>query len=129
MIALDTNILVRLLVNDPDEQAQNATAKSILLKHGQVYLSQIVQVETIWVSESAYNFDKNEVLKALKHLAAHHAFVLQYPDSFDTALNNFQNSNADFADCLILAESQKQGYQLVTFDKKLGKLTGVHQVK
>ena len=58
MIALDTNVLVRLIVDDPKEQLQTKRAKSILHNIDQVYITQIVQIEIIWALETAYGFDK-----------------------------------------------------------------------
>jgi predicted nucleic-acid-binding protein len=55
MIAIDTNILVRLLINDETAQAQVDLAKGLLKLAKQVYLSQIVQIEMVWVLETAYN--------------------------------------------------------------------------
>jgi len=41
-----------------------------------------------------------------------------------SALEKFRDSNVDFADCLILVESQAEKLELLTFDKKLGKING-----
>lgn len=128
MIALDTNVLVRIIVKDPNEQAQTGVAKSLLKSSGQVYLPQIVQVETVGVLESAYGFDKEAIVKALEHLKEHNAFKLQHPESFGKALNFYRDSNADFSDCLILIESQEEECELATFDRKLGKLIGARHI-
>lgn len=124
MIALDTNVLVRLLVDDPNEQTQIDVAKSILKNTQNIYLTQIVQVETVWVLETAYGFDKSSIISVLKHLNLHPVFKLQAPQLFSSALDLFATNNADFSDCLILRESIKEGNVLATFDKRLGKLSG-----
>lgn len=124
MMALDTNVLVRLLVNDPNEQSQINTAKSILINSKSVYISQIVQVETVWVLETAYGFDKDSIISVLKHLNLQSVFKLQAPQFFSSALDLFATNSADFSDCLILLESTKKDQVLATFDKKLGKLSG-----
>ena len=54
MIAVDTNVLVRLLINDPNSQTQVSLAKALLKRAGQVYVPQIVQIEMVWVLETAY---------------------------------------------------------------------------
>ncbi len=129
MIAVDTNVLVRLLVNEPTDQGQIELAKTLLREAGQVYVPQIVQVELVWVLETAYGFDKASVLLSLHHLEIHRAFVLQHPLLFAEALACFRNSNADFSDCLILAESREHGCELASFDRRLGKLDGVRWLK
>jgi predicted nucleic-acid-binding protein len=129
MIAVDTNVLVRLLVNDPREQAQIDIAKALLHEAKQVYVPQIVQVELVWVLETAYSFEKAEIIYSLHHLAEQPLFDLQHQELFLAALDTFQNCNADFSDCLILAESQHKHCELASFDKKLGKLQGVRRLK
>jgi len=125
VIAVDTNVLVRLLVNDPADQAQIEVAKNLLRTAGQVYVPQIVQVEMVWVLETAYYFDKKAILQVLQHLSEHPCFILQHLELFIIATNDYHHSHADFSDCLILAESCHQAYQLATFDRKLGKLHDV----
>lgn len=124
MIAVDTNVLIRIFVDDPEEIAQTEAARGLAKAAQQVYVPQIVQVESVWVLETAYNFDKATILSVLEHLQTNHAFVLQRSDIFALALEQFRSSNTDFADCVILAESQKYGALLHTFDRRLSKLAG-----
>src|ERR1035437_4878522 len=124
MIAVDTNVLIRILVDDPDAALQMQSARALLAKAEVVYVPQIVQVETVWVLESAYCFDKSAICKILGHLLHHPQFQLQSMESFESALTLFRQHSADFSDCLILTESTSQKLQLVTFDKKLTRLKG-----
>jgi len=124
MIAVDTNVLIRILVDDPDAALQMESARALLAKSKVVYVPQIVQVETVWVLESAYCFDKPSICKILDHLHHHPQFQLQSAESFQSAVTLFRKHYADFSDCLILTESMSQKLQLYTFDKKLGRLKG-----
>lgn len=124
MIAVDTNILIRVLVDDPLADKQMKSARELLDTHHTLYVPQIVQVELVWVLESAYGFDKASVCKVLEHLCHHHAFELQSPDQFDAALRLFRTHSADFSDCMILSEAATQQLSLATFDKKLSRLKG-----
>lgn len=94
----------------------------------QLFVSQIVQVETVWVLESAYGFEKPQILVVLGSMLAKKSWVLQHTGRFAVALQQFANSNAGFADCLILAESQQENLSLWTFDRKLGKLQGAKRL-
>lgn len=125
MIAVDTNILVRLLINDPDSQTQVSMAKALLKRAKQVYVPQIVQIEMVWVLETAYSFDKPAVITVLKHLQQTLLFVLQDEDQFDAALAIFENNTADFSDYLILSGCLKNNHELFTFDKKFARLQSV----
>ncbi len=125
MIAVDTNVLVRLLVNDPDSQAQVGLAKALLKRAKQVYVPQIVQIEMVWVLETAYGFDKPAVITVLKHLQKTLLFVLQDDAQFDAALATFENHTADFSDYLILSGCLENDHELFTFDKKFARLKSV----
>lgn len=83
----------------------------------------------VWVLETAYEFKKASIISALEHIKSHPVFILQNTDSFNIALENYKNNSADFSDYLILAESNINKCQLITFDKKLGKAIGVQQLK
>ncbi len=125
MIAVDTNVLVRLLINDPDSLAQVGLAKALLKRAKQVYVPQIVQIEMVWVLETAYGFDKPAVITVLKHLQKTLLFVLQDEAQFDAALATFENHTADFSDYVILSGCLENDHELFTFDKKFARLESV----
>lgn len=124
MIAVDTNVLIRILVDDPGASLQMQTARALLANAEALHVPQIVQVETVWVLESAYGFDKASICKILDHLLHHPQFQLQSVDSFTAAVSLFRKHSADFSDCLILTEATAQQLRLYTFDKKLGRMKG-----
>ena len=124
MISADTNVLVRALIDDPGEPRQTAAARASLKKAGEVYVTQIVQVELVWVLEAAHALRREEVLGVLEHLQNNAAFHLQHRDHFDAAVDSYRVAGADFSDYLILAESKARGAELLTFDKRLLKSTG-----
>lgn len=129
MIAVDTNVLVRVLVDDPSAPEQSALAHQLLLVHGEAWVSQVVQVETVWVLESTFGFAKAEILEALQALARQQQGLrLENAEAFATAVALFEDSAADFADCLILANAQQRQRTLYTFDRKLGRLHGARKL-
>lgn len=119
MIAVDTNVLVRALVDDPAEARQSAAARARLKAGGEVYVPQVVQVEMVWVLETAHALNRAEVVSILDHLRENAAFHLQSRDRFESALAEYRRGPADFSDYLILAESRARSARLVTFDKRL----------
>ncbi|MFA7061261.1 MAG: PIN domain-containing protein [Pedobacter sp.] len=54
MIAVDTNVLIRILVDDPGAVPQMQAARALLANDEALHVPQIVQVETVWVLESTY---------------------------------------------------------------------------
>ena len=125
MIAIDTNVLVRLIVNDPGSQDQVNLAKDLLKREKAVFIPQIVQVELVWVLETAYGFNKPSVISGLRHLQHAPVFFLEFPSLYNYALECFENHNADFSDCLILSGCLENKHDVVTFDKKFARLKSV----
>jgi len=101
------------------------TARRIASKAKQIFAPQIVVVELVWVLQRAYKLDKTAIVQLLEHLLHNSAFTLQAEDRFLEALGLFKTHACDFSDCLITAESQAANCTLVTFDKKLSRLSGV----
>lgn len=130
MISLDTNVLVRLLVDDPDNPKQNKQARALADKHKKFYITQIVQTELYWVLERCYHFSKEALLIAFNEIMMNDAFLLENEGNFDDAIQLFKSSNVDFSDVLILTQStQAQAKCVVTFDKKFARLPKVQLVK
>lgn len=129
MFSLDTNVLVRIFVDDPDMPQQTEQARQQVSQLKQVYVTNIVQVETIWVLKRAYEFTKSELLLVLEELRDNQAFILEEPLISQQAISLYQDTNIDFADALILAKSQSRNLTLLTFDQKLSKCEGVTQLK
>ena len=127
IISIDTNILVRLFVQD-DNRHQIELVRQLLADKSQVYISQIVQIELVWVLESSYQFNKSQVLLVLDKLANHDVFILEKHTQYDHALSLFKTANADFSDYLIYCNSLDNHYEFWTFDKKLSKTQGVHHL-
>lgn len=129
MIAVDTNILVRLFVNEPTARKQIALVKNLLKNQTHIYISQMVQIEFVWVLESSYQFNKEQVITALAVLNDNENFMLEKPNDFATALDLFKHGMADFSDYLIFANAKHHDYPFWTFDKKLAKTDNVNLLK
>ncbi len=125
MIAVDTNVLVRALIDDPEQPAQVKASRALIKKAGEVFVAQIVQVETVWVLETVYDLKRDDVLKVLDALALNSAYLIEHEQIFNEALTMFRMNTADFADYLILAAAQNQEITLATFDKRLSRSLGV----
>ena len=128
MIAVDTNVLVRIVADDPGQLTQVGAARALATRSKQVFVPLVVQVETVWVLESGYGLPRTAVAQVLEHLEMNRAFVLEDEDLCHRALELFRSSNADYSDCVILANCRTRDLKLYTFDKRLGKLTGAGPV-
>ncbi|RYF38999.1 MAG: type II toxin-antitoxin system VapC family toxin [Comamonadaceae bacterium] len=126
MRAIDTNVLVRLLVRDDTKQVQVAEA----FVDGNAWVSHLVLAETLWVLESVYDRTPTQLAAALEILLEHETLTLQDADTVAAALANFrQKPTLGFSDCLVLEIALKAGHTpLGTFDKGLSKLTGAQRL-
>lgn len=124
MLGLDTNVLIRILIDDDTAPKQCRAARQLVAEAGKVYVPQAVQIETVWVLSRLYGLNRASIEGTLGAIGKHPAINLQRADIFKAALDHFRSSTADFADCVILLESESAGCELATFDRKLGKLAG-----
>ncbi len=126
MLAVDTNVLVRLLARDDAKQSRLA---DLFVAKG-AWVSHLVLAETMWVLESVYDRTAAQLLAALQLLLAHETLVLQDADTVAAALVHFEKKPAlGFSDCLVLEIARKAGHlPLGTFDKALAKLGGTQKV-
>jgi predicted nucleic-acid-binding protein len=112
MIGIDTNVLVRLLVNDDKNQAAYAAK---LIENNFVFIPKSVLLETEWVLRYTYELSSPIILDAFEKLLGHKHITIEEPTHIAQALQWYANG-FDFADALHLASSQK-AKQFATFDK------------
>jgi predicted nucleic-acid-binding protein len=124
MLSIDTNVLVRVLVDDAEAKQQCTLARQTVADASHIFVSQVVQIETAWVLMRAYGLSSVELKAVFEQLMVHSAFTIQHLHVFQRALDCFVSSHTDFADCMILAESQFACSVLATFDKKLSRQQG-----
>jgi predicted nucleic-acid-binding protein len=122
MIALDTNVLVRFLVEDDRKQA--ARARALISRSAaagiQLFVSDIVFCEIVWVLDSAYGFGREEIAAVLAQLLQTRQLTFQSSDRIAEALGAYGVGHGDFADYVIREEAMEAGCEVVvTFDKAL----------
>ena len=123
MRAVDTNVLVRLLVR---EDATQVAAAEAFVANG-AWVSHLVLVETIWVLDAVYKRTAAQIAKAIELLLNHNSLTLQDADVVASALESFKaRPSLGFSDCMVLGIARKAGHlPLGTFDKGLAKLADV----
>jgi predicted nucleic-acid-binding protein len=132
MIGIDTNILVRYLVQDDEHQFAQALA--IIRREARsgapVLISLVVLLETEWVLRSRYGIGKPDVLTAIVSLLQSHDFAFESEHSVEEAIHLWKESHTDFADCLIGSHYRRLGCRTtVTFDNATSKLPGFSAVR
>lgn len=128
MIGIDTNLLLRLLLDD--DPSQRAKIDTLMNAHaslpGSIMLADVVLVETVWTLQSVYAQPKSALVLAIKGLLAQPAFAFENRLAMEQASTNFVSTSAGFSDCLIAAKLSALGCDFTaTFDKKMRTLPGV----
>lgn len=118
MIALDTNVLVRFLVQDEPREGALATELVALcsrMKKG--FICREVLVELVWVLEDAYRFERAKIAEALDGLLAAEEFMVEAADTLAVVVNDYRHGQGHFSDLMIAAAAQRTGCTaLYTFD-------------
>ncbi len=119
MIGIDTNVLVRVLVDDEKAVDQCQKARALLLQHDRIFLSMVVVTETIWVLQRVYAVGKDQILTYLNRLLLQKELVFENRPLIQRACEIYRGEKCGFSDALILASHESRQCLLYTFDKTL----------
>jgi len=115
MFAIDTNVLIRYLVND--DAAQGARARA-LVEREHVWVSKTVVLESAWVLEAVYGFSRKDVITALE--AFFGLATVQVEDEAVVARAlACARAGMDVADALHVAGTPAEAEAFLTFDRAL----------
>ena len=131
MGAVDTNVLVRLLV--ADDKAQLRDVLELLddvARAGEVLFVPItVVLELEWVLRSRYGFGKDDIVSTYIALLEREEFDFQHEAAIEFAVFHSRQSNADFADCLHISLAElADNLPLYTFDRRAKRLPGTESM-
>jgi len=127
MLAIDTNVLVRLITRDDADQVK--AAERFVAKGA--WLSHLVMAETVWVLDSVYDLSRAQLATAVEMLLNHQDLTVQEAEVVAAALRHYRSVAAvDFSDCLVLEIARKAGHLPVgTFDRNFAKLDDVQRLR
>ncbi len=127
MIGLDTNVLVRYIMQDDVKQSAKATRLVESLTASEPgFVSLVSVVELVWVLSSCYDLKRDQLTQALDALLRAKQLVVDQADQVVRALRVFGMGTADFADCLIERMASSAGCDhTMTFDVTAAKAAGM----
>ena len=128
MPGLDTNVLVRWLVDDDAAQTDRVQVllESVGANSEPLFVPATVLLELEWVLRSRYRFDKSTVLSTFTALLETHELEFQAEAAVERALHLYREGAAAFADCLHAGLcSAADRSPLLTFDEKAARLASV----
>ncbi len=121
MKALDTNVLVRFLVRDDEQQAkavyrefkQTEADKEVL------FIPVLVVLETVWILESVYEATRQEILDSIDQLLLMPILEFEVQSAILSFVSSAQESKTDLSDLLIAHSAKFAGCGcVITFDRK-----------
>ena len=124
MIALDTNVLVRFLVDDEPRQARTAREflERLTGEHPGFVCREVI-VELVWVLERTYVFSRERIAGVLDALIATEELQIEASDDVARAAFQYGRGGAGFSDLMIAAAAQRAGAQaLYTFDQRAAQI-------
>ncbi|MFI4957490.1 MAG: PIN domain-containing protein [Gammaproteobacteria bacterium] len=125
MKGVDTNVLIRYLVQDDKVQTQKAIffLENECNQKSPAFITGIVLCELVWVLESAYEYHREQIADVLEHILRTRQFHIHEPDILWRALRGYKEAQADFSYHYIIHLNHEYGCdETVTFDKKAAKL-------
>jgi predicted nucleic-acid-binding protein len=128
MPSLDTNVLVRWLIEDDLEQVTRARQlfESTRTDRGTLFIPSTVTLELEWVLRSRYEFEKASVIRAFNALLETTEIEFQEEAALEHALHSYRSGITKFADCLHAGLSRAADRApLLTFDAKAARLNNV----
>ena len=124
MTGIDTNILVRYLVQDHPAQSQAATRfiERTCTKDAPGFLNHLVLCETLWVLEGCYRQPKDTLVKTIEQILLVAQLRVDEPQVVWQALEDYRNNQADFADHLLGRINRSRACTTtITFDRQASK--------
>ena len=124
MIGLDTNVLVRFIVQDEPKQSKIATK---LIETGlsvtkKGFISSVVLCEVVWVLKKLYRQPKDRLLLVVKTILEAEVFEVEHRDCAWRAYYDFDEGSADFSDYYLARINKTYGASFtVTFDERAQK--------
>jgi len=123
LIGLDTNVLVRYLVDDDPEQSPRAAAlvERAIEDGERLFVPQVVLCELMWVLESVYRESREDIVTVLRDLLRTRQLSIEEPDLARKALDSYAERGGDFADYVVVERCRAAGCERVaSFDGGLG---------
>ena len=132
-LTVDTNVILRHLLNDHDDHSPRASALFMKVRQGEqtVFCPDTAIFEAVHILTGRARTPRDKTVAALMLLVVLPSFRMDHKESVQDALEFWHEQPAlDFADCYHLALTRELGMsQIYTFDKKMDRYPGVERVE
>jgi predicted nucleic-acid-binding protein len=121
VIGLDTNVLVRFIVQDDARQARAATRliENECSADEPGFVNQIVLCELVWVMDRGYGYERAMIASVVRRLLSVQELRVENAENAWRALKRFEEGKADFSDYLTAASNRMMKARTTfTFDRR-----------
>jgi predicted nucleic-acid-binding protein len=121
MKGIDTNILIRFLIGDDEQQAKKVynIFKKVESEKNELFVPLLVILELIWVLESVYEIPRTEILDSISELILMPILKFEHQSALQQFTHAAQGNRHDLSDLLIAYSAKAQGCEtVITFDKE-----------
>jgi len=129
---LDTNIILRHIIQDDPHQSKLATGffKKLLSGKDKLYVTSITFAELVWVMESVYEYEKEEVASILKPLFNTPNLEFENREALQEALFLYKSLKVDYADCYNACYARLHDIvNIYSFDKDYNKFKFLNRLE
>ena len=131
MIGVDTNVILRYMVQD--DVIQSAAATRVFEgfePESPGFISAVAMIEMVWVLQSSYDASRQQIQRVVETLLRSRGLVVERSDLFWMALGTYSRGNADFGDCLIERCGHAAGCDYtLTFDRNASSSAGMRLLR
>ena len=127
MVYLDTNVVLRYLLDDHPELSERA--RQIIDESEELFIWDSVCAEIVYVLLKVYNVEREVIKQTISNLSDKSNIFVSNKLVIIKSLEIFANQNLDFIDCLLCAYNHIDNVKIETFDNKLEKLLKWNQQK
>lgn len=125
---VDTNILVRHLTHDPREMGERATA--FLRATTELFLTDLILAETVYVLESYYEVHRGQVATAMRSLLAFESIACVDPGLLLRAVEVYEVHRIDFADAYLVANAESTNVgRIASFDRSISRVDSIERIE
>lgn len=125
---VDTNVLVRHLTGDPADLAARATA--YLGSERELFLTDLVVAETVYVLESFYKAPRDDVAEAMRSLVAFDSIACVDTALLLRAIEVYETDRIDFAEAYLVACAESTGVcKVASFDRSIDRVESIERIE
>jgi predicted nucleic-acid-binding protein len=125
---VDTNVLIRHLAGGPPAMSKRATA--FLREASELYLTDLVVAETIYVLESYYEVPREQIATTIRSLLAFDSISVVDRDVLLRAVEVYEIDRLDFAEAYLVACAESTGIgRVVSFDRSIDRVSSIERVE